>query len=184
MCEMLNLFVPVAAASAGPTVRGLHLETTGEIQRDFSARFAAERGTFFAAQGGRSCLCGFDDWPALYTIGRELLGRHRASHVALLRFWSGDRYELVERAVDLDDAEQLTPIAVGEVVIASIEPAERRRHRLVVRALRRRVGSVVTLTLRSGRTVHGTLVEFDPESEVGRVDEHIIVAGQVHEVAD
>lgn len=180
---MLNVFVPVAPAVAGPAVRGLHLSLTGEIQRDFAARFARQHGTMFAGQGGRSCLCGFDDWPALYAIARDLMARNAVPQVALLRFWSGDRYELPERTVDLEDAEQLTPLNVGEVVIALIEPAERRRHRLVLRALQRRIGTVVSLTLRSGRTVHGTLVEFDPESEVGRVDDHPIVAGQVHEVA-
>jgi hypothetical protein len=184
MCVMLNVFVPVPDAAVGPPVRGLHLLSFGEIQRDFAARFAAAHGTLLAAHGGRTCLCGFDDWPALYEIARELLGRNAVSYVALLHFWSSERYQLVERAVDLEDAEQRTAIATGEVVIASIEPARRRRHRQVVRTLRRRIGAVVSLTLRSGRTLRGVLVEFDPESEVGRVGDQTFVAGQVHEVAE
>lgn len=181
MCEMLNLFVPVARPVACDPVRGLEFVEGGELQRDFAARFAAQ-GTILAGVGGGPCLCGFDDWPALYEIARAQLAANGVSEVAFLKFWSGDKLRLTEQIVDPDDPAQCVEVPVGVVVIVRGGPAEPRRHRRVVRALTQRVGTRVTLRRKSGVDLHGVLRAFDPESEVGDVDGTFVIAAQVHAV--
>jgi hypothetical protein len=99
--------------------------------------------------------------------------------IALVHFWSGDRYELMEREADPEDPQQCTPLETGELVVLRSVPAERRRHRLVVRALQESVGRRVTLEFKNRRAVSGVLADFDAESGVGRLDELVFVAGQV-----
>lgn len=183
MCEMVNLYVPRAPALLGPPVRGLHFKSQGEIQHDFATRFATGPGSFLHGYGSGSCLCGFDDWPALYDVARDLIERNDVAYVAALKFWSGDRYQLAERELDPDDAEQCTPVRDGELIILRCGPAEQRRHRQVRRDLTRHVGARVTLRLKSGRALHGLLAAFDPDSEVGTLDDKPFVAAQVLEVA-
>lgn len=179
MCEMLNLFVPARAPVLPAPVRGLRFAPEGEIQRDFAARFATAPGVLLAGHGGGPCLCGFDDWDALYAIARDVLAANALESLAALRFWSGTRYELGERTIDVDDPEACTPLVVGELARLHLEPAERRRHRLVVRALTRAVGERVSLRLKSGRALRGVLVAFDAQSEVGRVEGRTFVAAEV-----
>lgn len=105
MCTMLNLFVPSKAPVGTTVVRGLRFEPGGEVQRDFARRFADENGIFLSGYGGGSCLCGFEDWDAVYAIARELLHRCALPWVAAVQFESGDRGELSERMVDPDDRE-------------------------------------------------------------------------------
>jgi hypothetical protein len=182
MCEMLNMFVP-GRASASEPVRGLTFSAGGELQKDFVLRFGSSKGTFLVGSGPGYCLCGFDDWDALYSVARSVMERASVDWLALIHFSSGNRYELVEREVDPDEPEACTALEVGEVVILRAQPAEQRRHRRVVRALQERVGCCVTLKLKSGRALHGELREFDVESEVGRVDDTTFVAGQVLSVS-
>ena len=179
MCELLNIFVPVAGPVLGPPVRRFALTTGGEAQRDFAQRFAGRGGTILSGAGG--CMCGFDDWAAVYEVGRSLFDRNRVVEVAALRFWSGDRYALGSRIVDPDDEASCTPFVVGEVVVMRREPSEKRRHRDVVRALAAQVGAVATLRLKSGGHLRG-LVTFDVASETGRVGEVPFVAAQVRAV--
>src|SRR4051812_13080200 len=129
MCEMLNLFVPLAQPVMASLVRGLAFSRSGEIQKDFAELYRG-RGTILCGSAG-SCMCGFDDWPALYEAARDVLSRNRITELAALRFWSKDRYELASRVVDPDDPESCTPLVMGEVVVIRAEPPEKRRHRLV-----------------------------------------------------
>ncbi len=179
MCEMLNLFVPARSPVLPAPVRGLRFAPEGEIQRDFAARFASSPGVLLAGHGGGPCLCGFDDWDALYAIAREVLAANASESLAVLHFWSGTRYALGERAIDVDYPEVCTPLVLGELARLHREPAERRRHRLVVRGLTRAVGERVTLRLKSGRSLHGVLSAFDAESEVGRVESRTFVGAEV-----
>jgi hypothetical protein len=179
MCEMLNLFVPVPRPTLVEPVRGLHFAPGGEIQRDFAARYAGRGGTILVGSGSKGCLCGFTDWDAIYAIGRDLLDRNEVTYLSALHFWSSDRYELSERTVDPEDLELCLPARLGEVLVMQTEPPEQRRHRRVVRALSRLSGQNVRLDLKSRRELHGPLVEFDPQSEVGRVGDEFFVAAQV-----
>ncbi|MBI5537986.1 MAG: hypothetical protein HY898_35010 [Deltaproteobacteria bacterium] len=178
---MLNMFVPAKVLAPEP-VRGLAFGEAGELQKDFVVRFRSAKGTFLVGSGPGHCLCGFDDWDALYSVARTVMGQAAIGWLALIHFWSGDRYELVEREVDPGELEACTAIEVGEVVILRAQPEEQRRHRRVVRALQERVGSYVTLTFKSGRALHGELRHFDAESEVGRLDLTTFVAGQIFSV--
>jgi hypothetical protein len=81
--------------------------------------------------------------------------------------------------VDPDDPEHCTPLEPGELVVLRTLPAERRRHRRLIRALVARVGWPATLQMKHGTELHGTLVAFDPESEVGTIGERTFVAAQV-----
>jgi len=134
MCLTLNVFVPVVNASRGPALAGLELDPRGEIQPDFVAWHARERGTYLHVYGGAMCLCGFHDWSALYGLARDLLERNQAPYVSMLRFWSGARYDLIERAVDVDDTAHHAPIDDGEIVHVRRQLAPRRRPRVVVHA--------------------------------------------------
>lgn len=180
MCEMLNLYVPTLKAMAPPAVRGLLFSGAGEIQRDFAARHP--QGTLFAATCSTSCLCGFRDWDAIYEAASRALELNHTREVALLHFWAGDRYTLTERSVDPDDAEALTPLVDGEVVLLRTDHPDQRRHRRRLRELSRAVGTVVDLRLKSGSTLHGVLVSFDAESEVGRLESRVFVAAEVLEL--
>jgi hypothetical protein len=179
MCEMLNLLVPTPAAVAPPAIRGLAFSGAGEVQRDFAARYP--RGTPFVATCSTGCLCGFRDWDAVYEAASYAMEANQTREVALLHFWSGDRYTLTERGVDPDDAEALRPLIDGEVVVLRTDHPGQRRHRRLLRELTRAIGTVVDLRLKSGRTLHGVLVAFDAESEVGRVDARVFVAAEVLE---
>jgi hypothetical protein len=180
MCEMLNLFVPKVGAAAPEAVRGLMFVSEGEIQKDFSAQYS--RGTMFAATCSTGCLCGYDDWSAMYEAAMVAMEQNQTREVALLHFWAGQRYTLTERIVDPDDNEALTPLIDGEVVVLRGEQKDQRRHRRLLAALGRAMGSVVELRLKSGGRVRGVLVEFDAESEVGRVDARVFVAAEVLQV--
>lgn len=68
---MLNLWVPSGPTIRAP-VRGLRFTEAGERHRGFAARFA-RGGTILAGHGDGPCLCGFDDWPALYELVRGYL---------------------------------------------------------------------------------------------------------------
>jgi hypothetical protein len=182
MCEMLNMFVPARTAATEP-VRGLVFSEGGEVQKDFALRYQKTKGTMLVGSGGGYCLCGFQDWDALYDVARSTMERAKVDWLAVIHFWSGDRYELVEREVDPDAPELCTAVEVGELVVLRAQPAEQRRHRRVVKALRERVGSRVTLALKSGRALNGWLQVFDAESEVGVLDETTFVAGQVLSVS-
>jgi len=182
MCEMLNMFVPARVAASSP-VRGLTFGEGGELQKDFVLRYAKWKGTFLAGSSAGPCLCGFQDWDALYEVARGVMEQASVDWLALIHFSSGNRYELIEREVDPDEPEFCTALELGEVVVLRTQPAERRRHHRVLRRLQERVGSQVTLSLKGGRTLHGHLREFDAQSEVGRVDEAIFVAGQVMSVS-
>jgi len=179
MCEMLNLFIPFARPILPRPVRGLKFERHGEIQRDFAARYSTVGGVFLAGYGGGYCLCGFNDWDAVFQIAREITAKSVLSWVAALHFWSGDRYELGERRIDPEDPEACVPVPIGMVAFLQAEPPERRRHRLVLRSLTRAVGTTVALRLKSGRTLHGPLVSFDCESEVAEIDGRPVVAAEV-----
>jgi hypothetical protein len=181
MCEMLNLFVPVKRPVACRPVRGLEFVEGGEIQRDFEARFA-DQGAILAGAGQGPCLCGFDDWPALYEIARALLDANGVSEVAFLKFWSGDKLRLTEHVIDPDDPDQCVSVPDGVIVIARAGPAEARRHGRVVRSLTQRLGTAVTLRRKSGIDLHGVLCAFDPESEIGDVEGTFFVAAQIHAV--
>jgi hypothetical protein len=182
MCEMINVFVPVRHPAVGPEVRGFSLGTGGEVQRDFAERYARAHGTILVGKNAKTCLCGFGDWEAFYDVARDILTRNAIATLAVVRFWSGDRYTLTERAIDPDDAELCTPVELGEVVVLCTGPPEQRRHRIVVRTLARKVGEAVTLHMKGGRELKGTLVAFDVESEVGHVGTGTFVAAQVHDV--
>jgi len=179
MCEMLNLFVPARAPSLGPPVRGLHFGTGGEIQRDFAERYRGTPGVILCGACASGCLCGFTDWDALYALGRDVLERNALESVSVLHFWSKDRYALTERIVDPDDPDECTKGTQGEVIVMRVAPPERRRHRRLLRALVAGVGSVATLRMKRGDSLHGTLVAFDPASEVGTIADHTFVAAQV-----
>lgn len=179
MCEMLNVFIPATRPILPPPVRGLSFVSEGEIQKDFAARHERTAGVLLAGVGGGPCLCGFDDWDALYAIAREVLAKNRLEWMTALHFWSGDRYALEERRVDPDDPETCTPCKMGEVALIHAEPAERRRHRLVVRELSRAVDHVVTVRLKSGQKIRALLASFDAESEVGRLGMRTFVAAEV-----
>lgn len=179
MCEMLNVFIPAARPALPPPVRGLSFVPDGEIQRDLAARYADARGVVLCGVGGGPCLCGFADWDALYEIARAVLARNRLPWMAVLHFWSGDRYTLEEHWVDPDDPEACVPHGLGELVVLRPEAPERRRHRVVVRALARAVDREVTLRLKSGRTLRGLLEAFDEESQVGRVGSRTFAAAEV-----
>ena len=183
MCEMLNLFVPVKRTAPCPPVRGLEFVDGGEVQRDFKARYAGQ-GTILAGVGTGQCLCGFEDWPALYEIARAQLTANGVSQVAFLKFWSGDTLRLTDRVVDPDDPEQCVEVPDGVIVIARTGPAGPRRHRQVVRSLSQRLGTAVTLRRKTGIDLHGVLRAFDPESEVGDLDGTFFVAAQLHAVDD
>jgi hypothetical protein len=176
---MLNLFVPVPGLTLVPAAHGLWFEPGGEIRREFAARFAAERGTILAGYRKNRCLCGFDDWTALYDLARELMAQHSVEAVALLLFFSGTRGPLPERIVDPEDQELCTAGLLDELIIVRREPAAQRNYRKVMRSLARRIGEPVVVRLKSGRALHGALVAFDTESEVGSVDDQVFVAGQV-----
>ncbi len=176
------MFVP-ARAQASSAVRGLTVSEGGELQEEFALRYEKSKGTFLVGSGPNSCLCGFRDWDALYEVARSIMEQASVDWLAIIRFWPGDRYELVEREVDPDEPELCTPPELGEIVVLRAQPAEQRRHRRVVHQLHDRVGSQVTLLLKGGRKLIGYLREFDAQSEVGRVDEVIFVAGQVMSVS-
>ena len=175
---MLNLFVPIGDPVVGARHGRLGFTRTGEIQKDFAAR-VARRGGAFLIGTANGCMCGFDDWPALYQAARDLLAENGILEIEALRFWSKDRYTLTERVADLDDAEACTPLVMGEIVVMRVDRPERRRHRLVVRALSRSIGAEVTLRMKSGRELRGVVTAFDPDSETGSVGPTPFVAAQV-----
>ena len=179
MCEMLNVFVPLLQPVMGPPVRGLHFLPSGEIQKDFAARYGRAGGVILSGACAQGCLCGFVDWNAFYEVAQDLFDRNTIESMSALRFWSKDRYELTERVVDPDDPELCTPLEPGELVVLRALPAERRRHRRLLRALVASVGSPATLQMKHGAELHGTLVAFDPESEVGTIGDRTFVAAQV-----
>ena len=179
MCEMLNVFVPLPRPVMGPPVRGLQLLASGEIQKDFAARYGCAGGVILSGSCAQGCLCGFADWNAFYELAQDLFDRNRMDSMSALRFWSKDRHELTERVVDPDDPELWTPLEPGELVVLRALPAERRRHRRLLRALVAGVGSTATLEMKHGAELHGTLVAFDPESEVGTIGDRTFVAAQV-----
>jgi hypothetical protein len=178
MCELLNLFVPRKVPELGPPVRHLSFGDGGEIHEAFAALYAG-RGAVLAASSKFGCLCGFNDWDAVYETARDLVVRNAVSEIVFLRFWSGDRYKLRTRTVDPDDAESCRPLERGEVVVVHTGPPEQRRHRLVVRSLVRAVGEKATLRLKGGRTLSGTVTAFDEVSETGAIGDVAFVAGQV-----
>jgi hypothetical protein len=183
MCQMINLFVPSSApmlASAG----GLKVHMGGELQKDFLERFGETRGTFLNVFGAGYCMCGFDDWESLYALASEVMSESGVEWAAVVHFSSGCRYALKVREVDPDESEQCTAIDVGEVVVLRGRPAEQQRHRRVLRALQTNVRRRVSLVMKSGRALHGVLMEFDEVSEVGRVDKTTFVAAQVHSVGE
>ena len=183
MCEMLNIFVPLPRPVMGPPVRGLHFSASGEIQKDFAARYGRAGGIILAGGCAQGCLCGFADWNAFYELAQDLFDRNAIESMSALRFWSKARYELTERVVDPDDPELCTPLAQGELLVLRTLPAERRRHRRLLRALVACVGGRTTLQMKHGAELHGTLVAFDPESEVGTVGDRTFVAAQVLAIA-
>jgi hypothetical protein len=176
---MLNLFVPGREAIVATAVRGLTFGPGGELQKDFVAHHGKQAGTFLAGSSDKGCLCGFDDWPALYEIARGLLERCGVGTLSVLRFWSGDRYSLAFRTIDSDDEALCTPGELGEVLVVKPMPPERRRHRRVVRALVSLVGARATLHLKSGEERRGVVASFDAESEVGIIDDACFVAAEV-----
>jgi hypothetical protein len=182
MCEMLNLFVPAKSTAMGSPVSGLRFVSDGEMQRQFRERFAGASGTILSGSWGKGCLCGFDDWKSFYEVVRDTLERNRVEWVAGIHFWSGDTYEIRERTFDPYDAEACTPLSYGEIATMWAGHPEQRRHRRVVRDLARHIGGTITLRLKSGRDLHGTLTEFDAKTEVGRLGEVTVVAAQVLEV--
>jgi hypothetical protein len=176
---MMNLFVPLPIPVMGPPVRGLHFKSGGEIQKDFAAKYAKAGGTILVGACAQGCLCGFIDWDAVYELSNDLFEHNAITTLSLLRFWSKSRYELTERVLDPDDPELRVPFEYGEVVVLQTLPADRRRHRRLLRALTARVGSQATLHMKHGETVHGGLTSFDPESEVGTIGDRTFVAAQV-----
>jgi hypothetical protein len=165
---MINLFVPVAPLEALGPVRGLTFGPSGEVQKDFAARFAG-RGTILVGFGPQGCLCGFADWEALREVARDAITRHGVDEIAAMRFWSGDRHPLRERKIDLDQGPLEAP-EIGEIVHLCMLPPEQRRHRDLVAALQSHVGGPVTLRTRGGRVIRGTLEAFDTESDCGTID--------------
>src|SRR5690349_15114644 len=101
MCDFVNVFVPAERVVESSTPR-LSLWSGGEVQRDFASRLASAsiRGSIFSVVTGQSCLCGFNDWPALYELGRALLRDNRVESVSMLWFGSSWRGTLSERMVD------------------------------------------------------------------------------------
>ncbi len=178
---MLNLFVPARGTSPLKVVRGLKFQPDGEIQSDFASRFARTSGAILVGSGPQGCLCGFSDWDALVEIARDALSRERVPELVALRFWSRERYSLTERIVDLDEVQGVVP-AMGELVRMRVLAPEQRRHREIVRALERSLTAVVTLRLRSGEVLEGTLEAFDAESDVGTIDGRPFVAWEILEV--
>lgn len=179
MCEMLNIFVPLARPVMGPPVRGLHFLPSGEIQKDFAARYCRAGGVILSGACAQGCLCGFVDWNAFYELAQGVFDRNAIESMCGLRFWSKDRYELTERVVDPDEPEHCTALEPGELIVLRTQPADRRRHRRLIRALVAHIGSPATLHMKHGAELHGTLVAFDPESEVGTIGERTFVAAQV-----
>lgn len=181
MCQMLNLFLPSEVPCETDQLRGFGFSSGGELQKDFVARFHHEQGTFLVGFNGY-CLCGFNDWEAMYKVARTAMLTHDVKWAAVVHFWSGDRYELVEREVDPDDTAACTPVEEGEVVVLRHQPPARRQHRQVLTTLERSVGQRVSLKLKNGRAIHGVLTAFDANTEVGQVEGQVIVAGQVFTV--
>jgi len=179
VCNFADAFVPCTRVRLPEPVRGLFLRDDGEVHRDFARHFAKEKGTLLCFDSGGQCMCGFNDWPAMYDVGRGLLAANEVPWVALFFFWSSDRYTPDVRIVDPEDADALAPLVPGEIVVLRPLPTERRRHRSVVRALELAVGTTVTLRLKGGGVRHGMLGTFDGESEVGTIGDTVVVAGQV-----
>jgi hypothetical protein len=182
MCDMLNLYVPVARPELGPPVRGLYFCEGLEVQRDFRDRFVGMSGIVLGGAGGGYCLCGFRDWQSLREIGCDAIRRNRVPWVAFLFFASGDGGPLNERVVDPEDPESDVRIERCEILMMQPDPPERRRHRLLVRALARKAGENVELRMKSGQRLGGLLASFDGATEVGQIGDRIFVAAEVREL--
>lgn len=179
VCNFASVFVPKVGPVLPAPVRGYRLVPDGDPHRDFVTHHANDRGAVLAVVSGSQCLCGFGDWAALHALGREALVANGVAWVSLFFYWASDRYAPTVREVDPEDPTSVGAIAPGEIVVLRPELPERRRHRMVVRALTAAVGTTVTLALERGRRISGLLTSFDAVAEVGEVDGRAIVAAQV-----
>jgi hypothetical protein len=177
VCEMLNLFVPAAPLGEIAPVRGLRFGPSGEVQSQLRGWLGDRRGTTLVGSGPAGCLCGFVDWDALERVVRDVLAREGVDEVVVMRFWSGAVYPHAERILELDDGAHAPP-AMGELVRMRALSPEMKRHRDLVRALSDHAGEEVTLAMRSGGAVRGTLA-FDVESEVGSIGARAFVVWEI-----
>lgn len=163
MCIYANAFVAGKDKQSlilPPNPEGLFATDDCVINELFEEAFTPKDGVFLTFHDGH-CLCQFSNWKVFFEFVDEIRQSNDVDVLPVMVFATGVEYEKeVPRQIDLllDDIEKRPDNGVLFYVGISI------RRRLVKYA-----GSIVSLLYKSGKTVVGTLKEYNPEEEYGEI---------------
>jgi hypothetical protein len=140
---------------------GLRVTLEGVFQSKFVKEFNDDEGVFLGFHDGH-CLCQYDDWSTFFKYIDEIRQANNVDKVPVMVFGTGIEYpesSMVELDLELDDVSE-TP-EHGSLIFVAIS---------IGRRLAKNVGKQVSILYKSGKTVIGTLKEFNEEGAYGEID--------------
>ena len=163
MCFYVNVFVAGKDRDSlvlPSSPDGLQATLEGEFNPSFSMKFEGVQGVFLVLHDGH-CLCNYKDWKALFEYVDSIREVNHVDKVPMIVFFSGKEYEEVEPVdvdPDLDDTTQQPLYGVVMYVGVSIE-----------RRLAINIGKEVSLLFKNGKTVTGTLTNYQIKEHYGEI---------------
>ncbi len=163
MCIYANAFVAGKDKESlilPPPPEGLLASDDGAINELFEETFTSKDGIFLTFHDGH-CLCQFSNWKVFFEFADLIRQSNDVDILPVMVFVTGKQYEKeLPREIDLllDDIEKKPDHGVLLYVGISIQ-----------RRLAKYVGSAVSLLYKSGKTVIGTLKEYNLEEEYGEI---------------
>ncbi|MFW9794306.1 MAG: hypothetical protein ACFFEE_08390 [Candidatus Thorarchaeota archaeon] len=163
MCIYANLFV--AGKNRENLVlpsdpEGLQTTFDGQLQSNFLNKFEKTPGVFLVLHDGH-CLCSYKDWKTLFEHVDHIRQANEVDKVPLIVFIAGTEYQKIsstELDLELDVVTKRPEQGVILFVGISIE-----------RRLTANIGKQVCLLFKDGKTVTGTLSNYQVHEQYGEI---------------
>jgi hypothetical protein len=139
---------------------GLQISLEGEFQPMFVQEFKDVEGVFLVFHDGH-CLCQYDDWNTFFRYIEDIRQGNNVDRLPVMVFGTGIDYpERSFEELDLDLDEVSDSPKHGTFIYVGIS---------IGRRLVKNIGKQVSILYKSGKTLIGTLKEFNEEEEYGEI---------------
>ena len=139
---------------------GLKVTVEGKINTIFSNAFKIRNGVFLVFHDGH-CLCQYKDWKTFFEYADKIRQANEVDMLPIMKFFSGTEYSQMppqEIDLELDDTSENPENGVITYVGTSIR-----------RRLAKYTGQDVSVLYKNGKTIVGTLKDYNREEEYGEI---------------
>jgi len=142
------------------TPEGLQVTFDGEVHPSLSERFKNTPGVILVFHDGH-CLCNYKDWKILFEHVEKIRQLNDIDKVPLMLFFVGTDYTKIRTMeFDLEIDKTTAKPEVGVVLFVGIS---------IERRLTMNAGKQISLLFKNGKTVIGTLTNYQVENQYGEI---------------